>query len=691
MLKAIQRIISLLQSLTIFRQKIDSGSQYTPKSSVHQDMNLLETLRDLRNKVSTLHDKVLTLKKKKHSKTKLLAQGAIPEIREKTKKRADSSQAESVPESLIGPGEEFCLKADKAYTGNGEPQDFEKARTLYFEASQAGSARACACLAKMYEAGIGGEKNLKEAFLMYKQGAQLCDASCMFALGKYFEKNIVPEDEPNRGIEDAVSYYERAAGEGNAEALTKLGYMHEKGIYYRKDMNNAIAHYTKAVQKGDPLAMNYLGLHYYRLIYDKETPEHLREKYKHKACELFKKSKDLGCARAANNLGMCYEQGVGVEKDLELAFECYKQAADKKYAQGMINIAYIYLQKAKANKLMENYERAAHWLRAAIIEDKNLPEANFYLGFLHEKGLGVDYDFHTSFSYYQKAALLNYPRAAKKCGDLLFKGKGLITPNVPEALKYYEKAADLGDGDAFLALAKIHENGAEGIEQNVDLAIQYYEKAKELGCADAGVHLSNIYHSGLSGRKDPEKAKMLMLEAANQGSYIARDNLISHGILPSCHNVDSKYEALSSVHEQSLDLNESHKDNSKKIAAFEVIPETKFEIEGQQTFGRSDKISTLNQSNPNTKLQGSLISTKKLQKSPTSDDVFENPPEIKVVEELYNSVKTNENAEKNQIDLIKKSSVASREKSEKLNLDDLSAQSPSIAKKVEDDIDVLPA
>ena len=41
------------------------------------------------------------------------------------------------------------------------------------------------------------------------------------------------------------------------------------------------------------------------------------------AAEWFRKAAERGCARALNNLGICYEFGHGVEQDMDLAFQYY--------------------------------------------------------------------------------------------------------------------------------------------------------------------------------------------------------------------------------------------------------------------------------------------------------------------------------------------------------------------------------
>ena len=116
----------------------------------------------------------------------------------------------------------------------------------------------------------------------------------------------------------------------------------------------------------------------------------------------------------------------------------------------------------------------------------------------------------------------------------------LLEPDKVDALKYYKKATDNEDPEAYVAIADIYENGADGIQKNEKQAAQYYERAKELGSPEASVNLSRMHENGIHYKKNPNKAKELLIEAANNGSYIARSRLISTGIMPSIHVNDEQ-------------------------------------------------------------------------------------------------------------------------------------------------------
>ena len=62
--------------------------------------------------------------------------------------------------------------------------------------------------------------------------------------------------------------------------------------------------------------------------------------------EYFKQGALHGCPKSLNNLAICYESGNGVAKDLEQAFELYKESSDKGYFPAKYSLAYLYMQKA---------------------------------------------------------------------------------------------------------------------------------------------------------------------------------------------------------------------------------------------------------------------------------------------------------------------------------------------------------
>ena len=88
--------------------------------------------------------------------------------------------------------------------------------------------------------------------------------------------------------------------------------------------------------QGHELAMNALGTLFYN-----------EQKDYSQASEWFRKAAERGCARALNNLGICYELGQGVETDYDQALQFYRESMMKGYLPATFNLAMLYMQKAK--------------------------------------------------------------------------------------------------------------------------------------------------------------------------------------------------------------------------------------------------------------------------------------------------------------------------------------------------------
>ncbi|WP_042700469.1 tetratricopeptide repeat protein, partial [Methanocorpusculum bavaricum] len=84
--------------------------------------------------------------------------------------------------------------------------------------------------------------------------------------------------------------------------------------FFNKE-KRAVEQCTKAAEQGDAHAQNNLGASY-------EDGEGV-EKDLDKAAYWYTKAAEQGNAEAQNNLGVCYENGKGVEKDLNKAIYWY--------------------------------------------------------------------------------------------------------------------------------------------------------------------------------------------------------------------------------------------------------------------------------------------------------------------------------------------------------------------------------
>ena len=124
-----------------------------------------------------------------------------------------------------------------------------------------------------------------------------------------------------------------------------------------------------------------------------------------------------------------------------------------------------------------DYE-AAYRLITPLAEG-GLPEAQFNLGLMYEKGQGVHQDYAEALKWYRKAA---------EQGNA-------------KAVKWYRKAAEEGNAEAQFNLGLMCDERL-GVPQDYAEAVKWYRKAAEQGFAEAQTNLGIMYFTGQGVPKD---------------------------------------------------------------------------------------------------------------------------------------------------------------------------------------------
>jgi len=178
-------------------------------------------------------------------------------------------------------------------------------------------------------------------------------------------------------------------------------------------------------------------------------------------------------------LAMCYQHGLGVDKDPEKAVTLYKLAVKQDHA-------------AAQNALAKCY-------RNAIGVNRDTDEAVRLYGLAIEQGhIGA------------QAALAEYYCNHKQ--------------ELPTAIKLLEKAVKQGHAAAQNALAKCYKN-AIGVNKDLGEAVRLYGLAAEQGHAAAQNALAVCYTDAIGVNKNLDEATRLYKLAAKQGHEIAQCNL----------------------------------------------------------------------------------------------------------------------------------------------------------------------
>lgn len=112
---------------------------------------------------------------------------------------------------------------------------------------------------------------------------------------------------------------------------------------------------------------------------------------------------DVGDAKTQNALGVRYEQGQGVTKDLEKAADWYRLAAQQGLAAAQYNLGRLI---EEGSGVAQDPERAIEWYRKAAAQEH--AEAQHNLGALYDQGRGVPQDVDKAVDWYRKAASNGY-------------------------------------------------------------------------------------------------------------------------------------------------------------------------------------------------------------------------------------------------------------------------------------------
>ena len=140
-----------------------------------------------------------------------------------------------------------------------------------------------------------------------------------------------------------------------------------------------------------------------------------REGHEEKAFAYYMKAAEMGYVTAYYNVAAAYYNGEGVERDFDKAFEWFKKAADSGDSYAKLKLAECYKRGAGCKKdyaaAMALYQQIADSKsRKKGVGDNDMAE--YELGNMYLKGLGVEVDLQKAYDYF-KRAVSHYNRAAE--------------------------------------------------------------------------------------------------------------------------------------------------------------------------------------------------------------------------------------------------------------------------------------
>lgn len=173
------------------------------------------------------------------------------------------------------------------------------------------------------------------------------------------------------------------------------------------------------------------------------------------------------------------------------------------------------------NPSSEDIRLGLRWLRASAAQ--NNPEAEFYLGYLYEKGKFVSQDYTVALANYRAAARMHYGPAENNLASLYQHGQG-VRKNLAQAFEWYLASAQDDDPIGQVNLSTLYYRG-EGTSRDYKQAVRWLRASANAGCSHAQNNLASFYFYGVVVQRDYFEAARLLQLAAQQNLVRAQVNL----------------------------------------------------------------------------------------------------------------------------------------------------------------------
>ncbi len=367
-------------------------------------------------------------------------------------------------------------------------------------------------------------------------------------------------------IENAAKIYQELANKGNEQAELKLAFMHQHGLYFKKNTDKATKYYLRAASKNNAMAQYQLGfinqlgllgsakpntaLHWYKKSAENNfTPamiglgfvyEDTKNNYT-KAKFWYAKASNKQNKIANYNLALMLDYGKGINVDNEKAERLYISAANSGLLAAKLNLAHYYFENKGSNNSLK---QSMHWFNEAA--NDNYPQAHFQLARLNEVGLGTAINPEKAKEHYQKALALGYIDAAKSLARL-HQNEVIASAKPTAAYKLYLKSASKHDKFSKFQLANILYFGL-GTDKSEKKAMKLFNNLAKNNFEPAKIILSNIQSINKTKSAHRKEVAKLKKKAKKEGTEIAELPKLNIKINQSIDERSSKIKSIGKYH-----------------------------------------------------------------------------------------------------------------------------------------------
>ena len=442
-----------------------------------------------------------------------------------------------------------CMAARLYINGFRVKKNLEKAREWLEKAAEAEDARAQLLLANLLRGYFNGADD--EKVVRWSSKGYIGETP--------IEVNSIA---PN--FEKSWYWYQKAAKNGNANAIYSMGIMYEKGKFVNRTFWGRI----------------------------KEIEQPFFKKNLKKAVECYEKAASLGLMAAKVHLANMHFLGLGVPKNLKKAKKIYEEVLQTRtlvatlessdeeieaYYKSLFNrnevekiLDFIERQNVTSTSskdwqkmipvdgweltvdecgLGEDIEYGSLWF-PDLVGDRDMKKANsnwdevfkkaeqgdvksqYLAGEYYGTGWNGEEDFEKSREWFEKAAAGGDIFSKRALGDLYAGAFSHVSRDVGQgdnekALYWYKKAAEAGDIDSLRFLGTMYAKGYfsvewfryninvkdKVVEKNPKKAVECFQKAVDLGDLRSLVRLANMHFLGYGISKNRKKAAELYKSA----------------------------------------------------------------------------------------------------------------------------------------------------------------------------------
>ncbi|MEH6525374.1 MAG: tetratricopeptide repeat protein [Sneathiella sp.] len=304
-------------------------------------------------------------------------------------------------------------------------------------------------------------------------------------------------------LSEAFIVYENYALQGYPEAMFYAAKAYSKGWGIDPNLDKARHFLLLAVQYG----FSFRGESAYEL-------GRLFQRSQGKDCntiavEWFKKAMDWRFSRAALQLAIHYEKGLGVDQDFKEAVYYYERAITTGNEQAHLKFARL-LKDGKYG-LRVDPERAQDLTSQALIQlDRKAtagsPSAAKQLGRLYRKGALVEQDLDMAEKWLRRAAYLGSNGGMHDLARLLLSNP-TAEQQPQDAIFWLRKAAENGHSGAMTSLGRFHLEQKYGLPKQG--AVHWFDRGVAAGHGGSMEELARLYETGDLVEKDREAALRL--------------------------------------------------------------------------------------------------------------------------------------------------------------------------------------